>query len=118
MPATTILREDIQPRPQVIKLTLIIQLYEIYLINDNRQSEHAKGDLNERKKTKKNGTVPRGLTLRMGVGRLRVVVRSSRNLLDPPTVLSSPPTLWPTDIDHPSRARNHNTILPTHLKLH
>jgi len=66
MPAITFPQEEIQPRPQVIKLTFIIQLYEIYLINDNRQSEHAEGDLKGKKKKKKNGTVPRGLTLRMG----------------------------------------------------
>jgi len=50
MPAITIPQEEIQPQPQVIKLTFIIQLYEIYLINDNRQSDHAKGDLKEKKK--------------------------------------------------------------------
>jgi len=45
MPAITIPRQEIQPRPQAIKLTFITQLYEIYLINDNRQSEHAERDL-------------------------------------------------------------------------
>lgn len=53
MPAIPIPRQEIQPRSQVIKLlinnTFIIQLYEIYLINENRQSAHAKGDLKEKK---------------------------------------------------------------------
>jgi hypothetical protein len=48
MPATTIPRDETQPRPQVIKLTFMIQLYEIYLINDNRQSEHTDGDLKKK----------------------------------------------------------------------
>lgn len=59
MPAITIPREEIQPRPQVIKLTFIIQLHEIYLINDNRQSEHAESDLKE-KKTEEERDRPSG----------------------------------------------------------
>jgi len=53
MPAITIPREEIQPRPQVIKLTFIIQLHEIDLINDNRESEQAKGEGKKKKKKKK-----------------------------------------------------------------
>ena len=53
MPAIPIPRHEIQPRSQVIKLlinnTFIIQLYEIYLLNENRQSAHAEGDLKEKK---------------------------------------------------------------------